>query len=86
MSVIVKGIKMPDCCEHCYLEHFGICTPTRSTVSIPDLNKKLDNCPLVELPERHGRLIDADTLRITSPSDIYVRDFLADAPAVLEAE
>jgi hypothetical protein len=58
MSVIVKGMKMPESCFKCriYCKEFG-----ESAVSDNDFHtKRLENCPLVELPKKHGRLIDVD--------------------------
>lgn len=52
MSVLIKGMEMPERCESCPFEDFGGCMfrVTRS------------ECPLVEVPTPHGRLIDADAL------------------------
>lgn len=50
MSVLIKGMEMPERCESCPFEDFGGCMfrVTRS------------ECPLIEVPTPHGRLIDAD--------------------------
>ena len=48
MSVIVKGIDMPENCIDCFVKD-KICHSWK-------------DCPLVELPKKHGRLIDADRL------------------------
>ena len=61
MSVFVKGLKMPRDCADCPLEHIGFCRVTDVDVSKADWLKPAD-CPLVELPAKHGRLIDADAL------------------------
>lgn len=58
MSVIVKGMKMPKNCFYCAMSSFGVCN---IAVRIWDISTRPDWCPLVELPEKHGRLIDADT-------------------------
>ena len=62
MSVIIKGMEMPNNCFLCPLSVLVgerlVCEVTRDEV----LRWKIDfNCPLVELPP-HGRLIDADEL------------------------
>ena len=91
MSVLIKGMKMPEKCGNC-----PISTNTRRCVILwQEFNpkKRLDNCPLIELPP-HGRLIDADAL--LKPKNQHV-DVLADewyvmvrtietAPTILEAE
>lgn len=72
MSVIVKGMKMPDSCINCPFSvsvNFGlVCCPTSTTIPdsklFNDVGEPLDRqcyCPLIELPP-HGRLIDADAL------------------------
>lgn len=91
MSVLVKGMKMPKTCIECgWHEYYGgdydWCHACRMTGSMPiecsvvELGRA-DNCPLVELPEKHGRLIDADALFL----DIEWSD-IEDAPTVIEAE
>ena len=67
MSVLVKDMKMPKRCldcpmyDHynynCQLYAFGI--PARYN---RDGSIRPEWCELVELPEKHGRLIDADAL------------------------
>ena len=68
MSVLIKGMEMPKCCLLCPFcvpeadeENGEICILSGQ---YPIVNKDERNveCPLVELPEKHGRLIDADAL------------------------
>lgn len=63
MNVIVKNMKMPKNCQECGLYIEGACYAKgyRDYRSIMDTAKP-DDCPLVELPEKHGRLVDADKL------------------------
>ena len=66
MSILIKGMEMPQSCEDCHLESFcslwvearRICkwSPDNREASI-----RHPDCPLIELPP-HGRLIDADAL------------------------
>lgn len=68
MSVIIKGMRMPHHCLDCPLivavDHsIPICpffARTRKKISIEP--KRPDWCPLVEIPDEHGRLVDADKL------------------------
>ena len=67
MSVIVKGMRMPEKCGLCDLFHAESpmhCTVVKGhkTVGAPYGMPRPEWCPLVELPEKHGRLIDADEL------------------------
>lgn len=59
MSVLIKGMEMPKNCLWCPLQYIGICQVTKKDVN-SDLGRRADDCPLVELPEKHGRLFDTD--------------------------
>lgn len=59
MSVIVKGMKMPKNCTHC--DYIGLNVAIGCPV-MTGINGRATDCPLVELPEYHGRLIDVDNL------------------------
>ena len=102
MSVLIKGMEMPTSCMLCPFcveeadpANGEMCMVT-GTLMPPCTRERLDNCPLIEIPP-HGRLIDADDLLATVHSameddDMYeddyrdVRDWLAVAPTVIEAE
>ena len=62
MSVLIKGMEMPQRCKECDLYIDGACYAKgyRDYRSIMDMSKPAD-CPLIEVPP-HGRLIDADAL------------------------
>ena len=74
MSVIIKGMKIPKCCLDCPMNfnlfYCEAVTPWKiitDKTSVEVNGKEItitrpDWCPLVELPEKHGRLIDADAL------------------------
>ena len=101
MSVLVKDIKMPKRCldcpmydcynYYCKLYSFGI--PARYN---GDGSIRPEWCELVELPEKHGRLIDADELKEEFPKDTdweypvntnqYVCETIDEAKTVVEAE
>ena len=54
-----------------------------------EIGSRASDCPLVEVPEPHGRLIDADALDYklgASDRDIYVKYTLEEEPTVIEAE
>ena len=53
MSILIKGLKKPVTCDDCIVP-----------MSKCDfLMKRSDECPLIELPEKHGRLIDENEVR-----------------------
>ena len=76
MSVLVKNMKMPKDCPQCLLSSWSPITdeflgcfavPGKRYAVLNDKEyakstKRPDWCPLVELPEKHGRLIDGDAL------------------------
>jgi len=67
MSVLVKGMEMPKRCEDCLMYRhnaeydYAYCCISSVNV-LGHGNARLNNCPLVEVPTPHGRLIDADKL------------------------
>ena len=79
MGVYIKGMEMPEDCFTCPLKEEGFCNLTNAYAS--NINKINSDCPLIEVPEPHGRLIDADKLF----RDIEWDD-IENAPAVIEAE
>lgn len=61
MSVLIKGMgKVPDSCWECPLMGNLVCGWDRKIISE---TKRKDECPLVALPEKHGDLIDRQTLK-----------------------
>lgn len=65
MSVLVKGMAMPKDCLYCCMcvdtiNGESICNFTGDNIEQPEIRNK--NCPLVELPPKHGRLIDGDAV------------------------
>lgn len=65
MSVIVKGMEMPNACCYCPCSDSAGCAVTGRAMTTEEMAGQLgdiDNCPLRPLPEKHGRLIDADDM------------------------
>lgn len=63
MSVIVMGMEMPENCLQCAFFSGQGCKVTR--ILFPDwmnVAVRAKECPLLPLPEKHGRLIDAKVL------------------------
>ena len=68
MSVLIKGMEMPKHCTECLFWHDGIwehCILNEEIQNgdLPEFEGQYPhNCPLVEVSEPHGRLIDADAV------------------------
>lgn len=72
MSILIKGMEMPRSCLECPMLSYWVCRPKNE--EIPDdtdltEHPRPDWCPLVPLPEKHGRLVDADALFETMGQD-----------------
>lgn len=69
MSVIVMGMEMPSCCSECELNYDCLgCSAIRNDSAFDRYGFDMDterfpNCPLRPLPQKHGRLIDADAFK-----------------------
>lgn len=92
MDILIKGMAMPKNCFDC--EIFGLCSLRDRLTHIEDRNP---DCPLVEIPTPHGRLIDGDELKkrlygyerwtgIDEAPYEYAEKEVYDAPTILEAE
>ena len=56
-----RDVKFPKACEQCHFYDGLLCCVMDTYVHDPE--NKHEECPLIEIPENHGRLIDADALR-----------------------
>ena len=94
MSILIKGMEMPESCWRCCLSQLYekpramlVCEITHEEV----LRNKIDgNCPLVPVPP-HGRLIDADKIRYHSGTwekgfDWVMQSEIALMPTVIPAD
>ena len=59
MSVLIKGMEMPHDCDSCKVSDILDCTLWKPM----DIGERHPECPLVEVPTPHGRLIDKDRLK-----------------------
>ena len=91
MSFLVKGIKMPKSCLECELID-GAEAPDCFLMyrAIKNPLQRQDYCPLVEIPEKHGRLIDGDylydRLKTLGLKDENVFRIIKEEPTVVESE
>lgn len=74
MSILIKGMQIPDNCDVCLfsdwsnLHQTSCCKlkeyePGFQDYSIAYRTQRSNICPLVDIPEHHGRLIDADEMK-----------------------
>ena len=88
MSILIKGMEMPERCGACFLRVGGC----KQRIYMEQRPKY---CPLVEIPTPHGRLIvektiteiryhDADGYHIVNGEQLCELEI--DAPTVIEAE
>lgn len=65
MSVVVR-MEMPKCCLDCPCVNgeYGYCQADKEERQIEDPNGRPSWCPIIcQLPEGHGRLVDADLFK-----------------------
>ena len=100
MSLIIKGSIMPLMCEECpcYDCDDYSCKATGRGVIEYRYDGRPDNCPLVEIPTPHGRLIDADELKknmrnyypsidhLCCSQHVVTKRDIDCAPTIIEAE
>lgn len=96
MSAVIKGMNKPkDCgyCQFCVEEDVMFETEFRCSITGIYMDEDHcfpDICPIVELPEHHGRLIDENEIIIPSLSSwadqVIVADAIMDAPTIIESE
>lgn len=93
MSVLIKDMEIPKCCDDCYLNYDQIhCIITGTQFYYnSDFDcgeERLPDCPLIEiLPEHHGDLIDRNYLikESLTEGDIDTKQ-IYDAPMIVKAE
>ena len=84
MGVYIKDMRMPTNCLRCPL--------WMDCKQFTDSAKRPNDCPLIEVAEPHGRLVDADKLPIRDISIEYyaingvIEDDIDNAPTVIGAE
>ena len=101
MSVLIKGMKMPKGCGLCRFDDYGYCTMAKQYSGGSATHGRASFCPLVEIPSKHGRLVDFDKIEwyeVTGTATVGDRDFgetkfalinidhFRNLPTVIEAE
>ena len=91
MSILINGMQMPKNCNECPLTLFGkYCRINKTYTTYIKLPMRPEHCPLTELPEHHGDLIDRNDLIKESMVDgaygyVSTKE-IYDAPTIVEAE
>ena len=105
MGIYIRDMEMPKDCYECpcaHQEYNGTAEETQlgcfalDEWCYPEDETRLANCQLVELPDGHGRLIDADALITDVPliyagmvfggQYVYTQTAIDNAPTVIPAD
>ena len=103
MSIILKGIDMPKSCGGCefnYNLEGGSYEWWECVILHDDINQfdtRRTDCPLIEIPTPHGRLIEEEkilspimcrpkSLRLDDNAQYNIITLIADTPTILEEE
>lgn len=92
MSVIIRGMEMPQscrCCPMCSVAEWWCDATNKNLVhAISEETSKAEWCPLVEVPTPHGKLADIDRLQTVFERNTGYDypDIFDNAPIVIEAE
>ena len=86
MSILIKGLNKPKTCDDCIVP----------SSKCDFLMKRSNNCPLIEVPDGHGRLIDIDMLHpdhfvsstsTNAPIYLYIsKEQIDNAPTIIPAD
>lgn len=93
--MVILDMKYPKNCAECDLCYKDDLCNVDGTYAIGDIYSKPSWCPIKgEIPDHHGRLIDADKLHlhekdvkqgnITWLMDVYTKEEIDNAPTVIE--
>lgn len=100
MSILIKGMEMPENCQNCRMNGGLFCyAMPREFAGYTDDDQRPDWCPLVELPKKHGRLIDESIVLEMIRKSMGIKDLsflynaeksvvneIYHAPTVIEAD
>lgn len=92
MSILIKGMDMPQHCYECLLRQGNCCLLLYEAIPPTVPLTRLDDCPLIEIPTPHGRLIDEKQLKealtnpITDETSSITWGDIDNAPTILEEE
>ena len=98
MGILIKGMEMPKSCIECRLFNDPWCMAKnrnqwRTAYNRPPKGMKQDDCPLIEVPDGHGDLVDINELKISIMNgetgiDLlkHTFDCINNAPTIISAD
>ena len=92
MSILIKGnVHLPRSCRDCPFNYSGVCIASANCLKTKSFMKARNpDCPIIEIPTPHGRLIDADRfldwLKEFHTNDVVIMSGVKNARTVIEAE
>ena len=102
MSLIIKGVDMPEKCENCpcydYIDYVCRADDCFAPFDVENPEERSEHCPLIEIRTPHGRLIDADELKknmknyypsidhLCCSQHVVTKRDIDCAPTIIEAE
>lgn len=88
MSILIKGMDMPEHCYECLLRQGNCCLLLYEAVPPTVPLKRLADCPLVEIPTPHGDIKDINTVEdeLDERCGQLSAEIVRNAPTILEAE
>jgi len=87
MSVLIKDMQMPKNCAECPVALSGkYCRINHTYTTFINIPFRPDHCPLMELPEHHGRLVDAEYLKKHAAEWLSTYNLIDSAETIIEAE
>ena len=93
MSILIKGMQMPKECLDCPMCDINDDCVLQEDKRFGTWEEQKKDCPLVEIPEPHGDLIDRDALEadicpdwngLYVPDNAYSEKLIRNAPTVIE--
>lgn len=101
MAVLIEGVEILKNCGDCPCAHIFdsfTCKAAKRSFDKYPFESREDWCPLIEVPEPHGRLIDVDkvldglahnlgirSLDYLTPSERAIVSWFRDAPTIIPA-
>lgn len=99
MSLFIKcNIGLPQGCKSCPFNYTDVCIASNKGIDTRAfVHLRHPDCPMVELPTPHGRLVDVDRLlkvlsknsiipKITYANGDSIEDIIQKSPTIIEAE
>lgn len=90
MSILIKGMEMPTTCGNCHVHKLWAYDDEAQCVIKRELwtkySERNPDCPLIEIPDGHGDLIDRDWMLGNWFIYLNPRTMIEDAPTVIPSD